>query len=86
VADGYHVIDPAVQDGAIVLRELSSAAELPFGWGVELEPGGYRLRRRDDHAAFGHAARPQSWKRFLHPPRGAAVVAWLALINADGRG
>jgi ferredoxin len=69
VADGYHVIGPAVQDGAIVLRELASAAELPFGWGVELEPGGYRLRRRDDDAAFGHAAGPQSWKRFLHPPR-----------------
>ena len=26
VAVGYHVIGPAVQDGAIVLRELSSAA------------------------------------------------------------
>jgi len=69
VADGYQVIGPAVQDGAIVLRELSSAAELPFGWGATLEPGGYRLRRRDDDAAFGHAAGPQSWKRFLHPPR-----------------
>jgi hypothetical protein len=53
VADGSHVIGPAVQDGAIVLRELTSAAELPFGWDVELEPGGYRLRRRDDDAAFG---------------------------------
>jgi len=40
VAEGYRVIGPAVQDGAIVLRELSSAAELPFGWGVRLEPGG----------------------------------------------
>jgi sulfhydrogenase subunit beta (sulfur reductase) len=69
LAEGYHVIGPAVQDGAIVLRELSSAAELPFGWGVQLEPGGYRLRRRDDEAAFGHSAGPQSWKRFLHPPR-----------------
>ena len=69
VADGYQVIGPAVQDGAIVLRELSSAAELPYGWGVRLEPGGYQLRRRDDTAAFGHAAGPQSWKRFLHPPR-----------------
>ena len=68
-AQGYRVIGPAVQDGAIVLRELSSAAELPFGWGVRLEPGGYRLRRRDDAAAFGHSAGPQSWKRFLHPPR-----------------
>jgi ferredoxin len=69
VAGGYRVIGPTVQDGAIVLRELSSAAELPFGWGVRLEPGGYQLRRRDDQAAFGHSAGPQSWKRFLHPPR-----------------
>jgi len=69
VAEGYRVIGPAVQDGAIVLRELNSAAELPFGWGVRLEPGGYQLRRRDDRAAFGHSAGPQSWKRFLHPPR-----------------
>ena len=69
VAEGYRVIGPAVQDGAIVLRELASAAELPFGWGVRLEPGGYQLRRRDDEAAFGHSAGPQSWKRFLHPPR-----------------
>jgi ferredoxin len=81
VADGYHVIGPAVQDGAIVLRELSSAAELPFGWGVRLEPGGYRLRRRDDDAAFGHAAGPQSWKRFLHPPR---EKLWSATRTADG--
>ena len=69
VAEGYRVIGPAVQNGAIVLRELSSAAELPFGWGVRPEPGGYQLRRRDDTAAFGHSAGPQSWKRFLHPPR-----------------
>jgi len=81
VADGYRVIGPAVQDGAIVLRDLSSAAELPFGWGVRLEPGGYRLRRRDDHAAFGHSAGPQSWKRFLHPPR---ERLWSATRTAGG--
>jgi sulfhydrogenase subunit beta (sulfur reductase) len=81
VAEGYRVIGPAVQDGAIVLRELSSAAELPFGWGVRLEPGGYQLRRRDDRAAFGHSAGPQSWKRFLHPPR---ERLWSATRAADG--
>ena len=80
-ADGYQVIGPAVQDGAIVLRELSSAAELPYGWGVRLEPGGYQLRRRDDTAAFGHAAGPQSWKRFLHPPR---ERLWSATRTAAG--
>ncbi len=30
VAGGYRVIGPAVQDGAIVLGELSSASELAF--------------------------------------------------------
>jgi len=81
VAEGYRVIGPAVQDGAIVLRELASADELPFGWGVELAAGSYQLRRRADGAAFGHAAGPQSWKRFLHPPR---EKLWSATRTADG--
>ncbi len=66
---GYRVIGPTVRDGAIILGELGAADDLPFGWGVSLEPGGYRIRRRDDSAAFGHSAGPQSWKQFLHPPR-----------------
>jgi sulfhydrogenase subunit beta (sulfur reductase) len=82
VVEGYRVIGPTVQDGAIVLRELSCAAELPFGWGVRLEPGGYQLRRRDDTAAFGHSAGPQSWKRFLHPPR---ERLWSAARTDGGR-
>ncbi len=35
---GYLVIGPTVRDGAIVLAELASAADLPYGWGVALEP------------------------------------------------
>ena len=81
LAEGYRVIGPAVQDGAIVLKELSSPTELPFGWGVRLAPGGYQLRHRDDTAAFSHAAGPQSWKRFLHPPR---ERLWSATRTADG--
>ena len=66
-AAGYRVIGPTVASDAIGLAELTSAAELPAGWGVELAPGGYRLRRRADQARFGHAAGPQSWKAHLHP-------------------
>ncbi|NEE00643.1 4Fe-4S dicluster domain-containing protein [Phytoactinopolyspora halotolerans] len=66
---GYAVIGPTVRDGAIVLDELDSAERLPFGWGVTLDAGTYRLRRRDDGAAFGHAAGPQSWKSYVHPAR-----------------
>src|SRR6516164_7813767 len=75
---GFSVIGPTVRDSAIVLDELQTAADLPFGWGVRLEPGGYRLRRRDDSAAFGHSAGPGSWKQFLHPPREKLWSARLA--------
>ena len=66
---GYTVVGPSVRDGAIVVSELRSASELPYGWGVDTEAGRYRLRERGDTAAFGHSAGPQSWKSVLHPPR-----------------
>ena len=68
---GYRVVGPSLSgDGnAIVLAELTSADDLPRGWGVDVAPGHYRLRRRDDDALFGHSAGAQSWKQFLHPPR-----------------
>ncbi|MDF3288698.1 4Fe-4S dicluster domain-containing protein [Streptomyces silvisoli] len=78
---GRTVIGPTVRDGAIVLAELSSGDELPYGWGVELEAGHYRLRERADGAAFAHSAGPQSWKTFLHPPR---ERQWTAARTADG--
>jgi ferredoxin len=66
---GYQVVGPTVQGAAIVLAELDGAEDLPHGWGVEVAPGSYRLRRREDGAAFGHSAGPQSFKQFVHPPR-----------------
>jgi ferredoxin len=69
IAQGYRVIGPTVRDDAIVLAELDSGEQLPAGWGVDVSPGRYRLRRRDDGAVFAHSAGPQSWKQFLHPPR-----------------
>jgi ferredoxin len=79
--DGYRVIGPTVRDNAIVLAEIESADALPYGWGVTLEPGGYRLRRRDDGAAFANSAGPQSWKSFLHPAR---TELWTARRDDDG--
>jgi ferredoxin len=66
---GYRPVGPVVQDGAIVLDDLRSAADLPHGWGVDAAPGRYRLVRRADGAVFGHSAGPQSWKQYLHPAR-----------------
>lgn len=64
----FQVVGPTLHDNAIVLAEIDSAAELPYGWGVDVAPGTYRLKPRTDRAAFGHSAGPQSWKQFLHPP------------------
>jgi ferredoxin len=80
-ARGYTVVGPTVQDGAIVLAELSSADELPYGRGVTTDAGRYRLVERADRAAFAHSAGPQSWKSVLHPAR---ARLWSADRQPDG--
>ena len=71
--DGFSVIGPTIDQGAIVYDEINSADELPRGWTDRQEPGRYRLERRDDEAYFGYVVGPHSWKRYLFPP--LAVVA-----------
>ncbi len=78
---GYGLIGPTVRDGAIVLDELQTAADLPAGWSDEQEAGRYRLRRREDGALFGYAVGPHSWKRWLHPP---SFVRWRARRQDGG--
>jgi len=80
-AHGYTIVGPTVRDGAIVVAELESASELPYGVGVDTEAGRYRLRARADNAAFGHSAGPQSWKTVLHPAR---APLWSADRSTDG--
>lgn len=36
---GYRVVGPTLSDNAIVLAELTSADDLPRGWGVDVGPG-----------------------------------------------
>ncbi|MCS6951717.1 MAG: 4Fe-4S dicluster domain-containing protein [Bryobacterales bacterium] len=67
--DGYEVVGPTVRDGAIVYDAIEGLEDLPRGWTDEHAPGRYRLLRRPDNALFGYVVGPQSWKRFLLPPR-----------------
>lgn len=78
---GYQVIGPRVRDGAIVYDEITAAADLPVGWTDRQSPGRYRLERRGDAALFGYNVGPQSWKKYLFPPR---EVLWQA--RRDGAG
>jgi sulfhydrogenase subunit beta (sulfur reductase) len=80
-ARGYRPVGPTRRDGAIVLDELRSAADLPSGWIDEQEPGRYRLAESGSPEAFAHTHGPSSWKRFLHPP---ALTLWRARL-ADGQ-
>jgi ferredoxin len=66
---GYRVLGPVVRDAAIVYDEIRSDTDLPVGWTDEQEGGSYRLKRRDDAALFGYVVGPQSWKKYLFPPR-----------------
>ncbi|MCC7424788.1 MAG: 4Fe-4S dicluster domain-containing protein [Planctomycetaceae bacterium] len=67
-ADGYEVVGPTVDQGAIVYSEIRSTDDLPKGWTETQGPGQYRLERRTDDAYFGFTVGPHSWKKYLFPP------------------
>jgi sulfhydrogenase subunit beta (sulfur reductase) len=69
VATGHRVVGPQVADGAIVLRDLGRAADLPHGWLDEQDGGHYRLRHDSGAGTFDHVVGPHSLKNFLFPPR-----------------
>jgi sulfhydrogenase subunit beta (sulfur reductase) len=73
---GWNVVGPRLEDGAIVYDEIASAADLPAGWTDEHGPGRYRLARRADAALFGYVVGPHSWKKYLFPP---ATRLWTPL-------
>ena len=66
---GYRIIGPTVRDEAVIYEELDSANDLPIGWTDEQSAAKYRLKKRNDDALFGYVVGPQSWKKFLFPPR-----------------
>lgn len=68
-SQGYKLIGPTVRDEAIQYLEIQSAKDLPIGWADEQAPGHYRLKRRSDNAYFGYNLGPDSWKKYLFPPR-----------------
>ncbi len=67
--EGYQVIGPKAEDGAIVYQPLDSADCLPAGRADKQDGGSYRLVQGRDGACFDHVVGPQTWKRYLYPPR-----------------
>ncbi|MCA8929006.1 MAG: 4Fe-4S dicluster domain-containing protein [Alphaproteobacteria bacterium] len=79
--DGYAVIGPVVDGGAVAYREISGIADLPAGWGSRQDAGRYRLERRADDALFGYVSAVESWKRHMFQP---SRTLWQAEKTADG--
>ena len=82
-AAGHRVVGPQVADGAVVLRDLASARDLPTGWLDEQDGGHYRLRFDPEAGTFDHVVGPHSLKNFLFPPREA--IARFTRAGARGR-
>jgi len=68
-AQNYTLIGRTKGEAAIVCEEIEEISELPIGWTTEQEAGTYRLVRRSDQAYFGYVVGPDSWKKYLYPPR-----------------
>ncbi len=78
---GYRTLGPVVRDGAIVLDELQSLADLPSGWTDKQDNASYRLERREDEALFSYSLGPHTWKRFLLPQ---SIRLWEAVREKKG--
>jgi sulfhydrogenase subunit beta (sulfur reductase) len=76
---GRTILGPVLRDGAVVLGEVTAAADLARDVADEQEAGRYRLRPSGD-ATFGYAHGPDSFKRALHPPD-----LCLLRVRRDGR-
>ena len=83
--DGRALIGPRVRDGALMLDEIESVADLPVGVGLVNEPGSARLVQRDDTRVFDQPPGPSSWKRWTFPPRVEQTV-WTDNDPANGTG
>jgi ferredoxin len=67
-SDGYEVVGPTIEQGAIIYDRIKSVDDLPRGWTDDQDAGRYRLKRRDDDELFGYVVGPHSWKKYLFPP------------------
>ena len=80
-ARGYRVVGPTLGDQAVLYDDIEGVADLPKGWIDEQDGGHYRLVESGDDSLFGYVVGPQSWKKFLHPPR---QTLWRSHHDGDG--
>lgn len=77
----YQIIGPKFRDGALMLDELLSFDEIPIGFHETLDKGQYQLVERGDGSCFEYTLGPQSFKKFMYPPK---QKLWGASRNGNG--
>jgi len=66
--NGYEVIGPQVDSGAIVYKPLSDVSQLPEGYSDDQKAGHYRLKKNKSNRWFAWANAAQSIKPFAFVP------------------
>lgn len=66
---GYATLGPVVRNEVILYDEIAVSADLPIGWTDDVEAGVYRAKKTNAPNLFGYTLGPQSWKKFLYPPK-----------------
>jgi len=67
--DGFSVLGPRVEDGAVTYAPIDGTGDLPLDVIDEQDGGSYRLKSKKGAGYFAHVVGPHSWKRYLYPPR-----------------
>lgn len=80
-AEGYQVVGPQLQDGAILYRDLTDITQLPVGVHDHQQPGQYQITQDEQPRSFAWANGPQALKPWLFAPR---EVIWQARRSHDG--
>jgi len=73
--DGYRLVGPTEEQGAIVYREIDSTDALPAGLVDHQAPGSYRLERQAHHRWFDWVGTAQGLKPLLFTPEQPLWVA-----------
>ncbi|AHE97959.1 4Fe-4S dicluster domain-containing protein [Thioalkalivibrio paradoxus] len=76
------ILGPMARDGAITIREIAAAADLPVGMGDHQRPGHYRLTDAGHGRCFAWANGPQALKPLTFAPR---ETLWRCERDDEGR-
>jgi hypothetical protein len=65
----YKIIGHIYRDGALMLDEIDSFEEMATGYDAIQSAGTFKLEKKDSESLFQYTVGPQSFKKYLYPPK-----------------